>query len=72
METEPENLLYIHDHEGDGVWMDFLYAPKQKQVGIRVLEHIRGIEWVAWEHRQSKKPHIKLLKDLKQCPAFKD
>jgi hypothetical protein len=62
-------LPYIHDPEGDGVWMDFLWAPGQKTIVLDLLASL-GVDWGGWQHRKTMAPHIKLIKDLAQNPHF--
>jgi hypothetical protein len=54
---------YVFDPDGDGVWMDFLWAPGQKLMVQTILERI-GVDWVGWEHKKTRMPHIKSIKQI--------
>lgn len=62
---------YVFDPDGDGVWMDFLWAPGQKVTVLKILEEL-GINWGAWEHRRTGSVHIKSVQRLLRMPAFND
>ena len=49
--------LWVVDHNGDALWMDFLWAPSQWDRVTEFLEH-SGKRWGGWEHRTTGKVHI--------------
>lgn len=68
-EIPEDQLPYVYDLDGDGAWVDFLWAPGQKGEAISRLQR-KGITWVGWQHRKTFEPHIHLIKDLLQNKAF--
>ena len=62
--TYPQDqLLYLYDDKGDGLWMDFLWAPGQYNIVMKFLR-MTGKKWGGWEHRVTQKPHIRRLDRL--------
>ena len=58
-----DKLLYLYDHKGDGIWVDFLWAPGQYSIVMKFLK-MTGKTWVGWQHHTSERPHIRLLKSM--------
>jgi hypothetical protein len=69
-EIDPVELPYTHDPEGDGAWVDFLWAPGQKMQAVNRLE-ASGINWVGWQHRTTCEVHIKTLAVIRRAIAIK-
>lgn len=49
--------LWAVDHNGDALWMDFLWAPGQWKTVVAFL-NASGKRWGGWEHRVTGKVHI--------------
>ena len=49
--------LWAVDHNGDALWMDFLWAPGQWETVVTFL-NASGKRWGGWEHRVTGKTHI--------------
>ena len=64
--------LWIFDHTGDSLWMDFLWAPGQWETVVAFL-NASGKRWGGWEHRVTGKVHIveipKLISHHYQLPT---
>jgi hypothetical protein len=64
--------LYCFDQDGDGLYVDFLWAPSQMNIVAKFLKQT-GKRIGGWEHRTTGKMHIipihKLLLMLKCCHA---
>src|SRR6266436_163327 len=58
-----EDLLCLFDPCGDGVWVDFLWAPGQYNRAIELFK-MTGKKWVAWEHRKTRMPHIRMIETM--------
>jgi hypothetical protein len=52
-----EEFLCMFDRNGDGLWVDFLWAPGQWLTVMRWLR-ATGKNWVGWQHRTTFRPHI--------------
>lgn len=61
-EIPEEELLYVHDQNGEGIWIDFLWAPGQWNIVMKFLR-ATGKEWVGWQHKNTKFAHIRSIKD---------
>ena len=57
-----EELLCIFDAAGDGLWVDFLWAPYQWNTVMKFLR-LTGKRWVGWQHKNTKMPHIRSISD---------
>ena len=68
---EPEDLLYQFDPDGDGAWVDFLWAPGQQLEAASQLEK-SGIKWVGWQHRVTSAMHTKTIKEVSKMIALGD
>ena len=58
-----DQLLYIYDHRGDVLWMDFLWAPGQYETVMEFLR-LTGKKLGGWEHRATQRPHIVQIESL--------
>src|SRR5580692_4875142 len=67
--------LWAFDHNGDALWMDFLWAPGQWGTVKHFLK-ISGKKWGGWEHRITGKTHIveisRLIDDHSKIPIRRD
>lgn len=62
----PESeLLYIFDHTGTGMWMDFLWG-KHKLSQVLTFIESTGKQWAGWEHRKTNAPHLRSIKSLRR------
>lgn len=52
------DLLYVYDLDGDAIWFDFLWAPRQYNIVYEFLE-ATGKKWVGWQHKTTQKPHLR-------------
>jgi hypothetical protein len=57
--------LYAYDSGGEGVYMDFLWAPGQIETVIQFLLQT-GKTWGAWEHRNTGKVHTIPIASLRK------
>ncbi len=64
-------LLYVYDPDGDGAWIDFLWAPGQQLKAAEAVEKT-GIKWVGWDHRKTGAAHLKTLKAVKRLISLGD
>jgi hypothetical protein len=55
--------LWAFDLNGDSLWMDFLWAPRQWPV-VKEFLKISGKRWGGWEHRTTGKVHIVEIEKL--------
>jgi hypothetical protein len=61
--------LYVHNHAGDSIWVDFMWAPDQFDRVIEFLK-ISGKRWGGWEHRTTGKLHIVEISKLIQTSSL--
>jgi hypothetical protein len=61
----PEDLLYVYDQSGDGIWIDFLWAPGQYNIVMKFLR-MTNKRWVGWQHRVTQAPHIQFFHDMRE------
>jgi hypothetical protein len=59
----PLEQLYVYDHTGDVLWMDFLWAPGQYKELMKILK-ATGKKWGGWEHRKTQRPHFVEIEKL--------
>jgi hypothetical protein len=56
--------LFWTDQDGEISWIDFLWAPGQKEQVLEIIAPPEGIHWVGWQRRNRPEPHMIGIKQL--------